>query len=67
MDDLKVQLESRQDLEFLREELRTYLNETAFTITDQQRERVSLKNIGLLKYSIVLGGGLCSIGPEYAN
>lgn len=40
-DELKVQLESRQDLQFLRDELRAYLDENAFTTTEQQRERVS--------------------------
>ena len=42
IDELKIQLESRQDLHFLRDELCKYLDENSFTTTAEQRERVTL-------------------------
>lgn len=40
IDELKIQLEARQDLDFLKEELAKYLEEHNFTTTAVQRERV---------------------------
>lgn len=41
IDDLKIQLEARQDLEYLKGELRKHLEEHNFTTTELQREQVS--------------------------
>ena len=41
VDELKIQLEARQDLVYLQKELHKYLEENNFTITAEQRERVS--------------------------
>lgn len=59
-DDLKIQLESRQDLLYLRDELRKYLDENSFTTTKEQREgvvpvRPSIANLQFLEdiFSII--------------
>ena len=41
VDELKIQLEARQDLFYLQKELHRYLEENSFTTTAEQRERVS--------------------------
>lgn len=42
LDELKIQLEARQDFVFLQAELRKYLEENSFSSTPEQRERVRL-------------------------
>lgn len=39
-DELKIQLEARQDFLFLQSELRKYLEENSFSSTPEQRQRV---------------------------
>jgi hypothetical protein len=44
LNELKIQLESRQDLKYLRDEFRKYLDESSFTTTQEQRDRVIRSN-----------------------
>jgi hypothetical protein len=48
VDELKIQLESRQDLHFLLDELGGYLEKNSFTATAEQRKRVSCNNLWTL-------------------
>lgn len=66
MDELKVQLESRQDLEYLRGELGKYLDDNAYTTTKEQRDRVPLFAI-LLTVHPVFGRRICHSGAQSAN